>query len=63
MKSCSVCGKTLSRNQTCIYQDMRLCLDCAIDEARGLGEDDRIEVSVDLVRRVRAGIVYRNTRN
>ena len=63
MGQCEVCGKTISRNQTCIFQDLRMCLDCALDEDRGLGEDDRIEVSVDLVRRVRAGILYRYARN
>lgn len=55
---CDVCGKRpLSRNQTILFQtDTALCLECAIVGDFSLGEDDRIEMSVDLARRLRDGI-------
>ena len=56
---CDTCGKNLSRNQTLVFQvDLALCLDCALSTL-GLADDDRVEISADLLRRLRDGILSR----
>ena len=54
---CDTCRKIFSRNQTILFQaDLALCLDCVIGPG-GLAADDRVEVSVDLLRRLKDGVL------
>ena len=52
---CDLCHKILSRNQTVVAQAFALCVDCSMSS---MEEDDRVEVSVDMLRRLRDQILY-----
>ena len=52
---CVRCGKSLSRNQTLVIQLFALCLDCVFCEYEY--EAVRVEVSVDMLKRLRDGIL------
>ena len=55
---CDTCGKVMSRNQAVMKTLPPVlyvaCVDCALDH---LEEDDAVTVSVDLLRRIRDGVL------
>ena len=57
--NCWSCGKSMSRNQAIHYAGRNYCLDSILNLlANNLEtEDERVSVSVDLLQRMRDGVV------
>lgn len=55
--NCQSCGKSISYNQAVFYRGKHYCLDSIIDLLAGEREDERVGVSVDLLERLRDGVV------
>lgn len=56
---CWSCGKTMSRNQAIYYSGKNWCLDSILNLLGGNleTEGERVSISVDLLQRMRDGIV------
>ena len=57
---CGVCGKTLSYEQMILWPGRQFCLDCTISmltNDRIVMKPDRVSVSVDLLSRLRDGVL------
>ena len=52
---CTWCGKTISAEQTLLAGDRPYCVDCVMTAA---ADSDHVDVSVDMLRRLRDGILY-----
>ena len=53
--SCTWCGKTISAEQTVVAGDLSYCVDCTMTSG---GDSDRVEVSVDMLKRLRDGVLH-----
>lgn len=56
---CTQCGKRLSEAQAIYCHHLPYCVDCTLWllQHEALGEGERVEVSVDLLQRLRDGVV------
>ena len=52
---CTWCGKTISAEQTLLTGNWPYCVDCVMTAG---ADSDRVDVSVDMLRRLRDGILY-----
>ena len=53
--SCTWCGNAISAEQTVVAGDMPYCVDCTMSSG---GDSDRVDVSVDMLKRLRDGILH-----
>ena len=53
--SCTWCGKTISAEQTVVAGDLPYCVDCIMTAG---ADSDRVDISVDLLRRLRDGVLH-----
>ena len=53
--TCTWCNKAMSAEQTVVAGDLRYCVDCTMTPG---GDSDRVDVSVDLLRRLRDGVLH-----
>ena len=53
--SCTGCGKAISAEQTVVAGDLPYCVDCTMSSG---GDSDRVDISVDLLRRLRDGVLH-----
>lgn len=56
---CQSCGKKISYAQAVMWQGKHYCLDSIINLLARQCEDERVSVSVDLLERLRDGVLYR----
>ena len=52
---CTWCGKTISAEQTAVTGELPYCVDCVMSAG---ADSDRVDVSVDMLRRLRDAILY-----